>query len=176
MRRVIAAADLVLLDGDWAFQEAPLDRPPVLTTDLLAAVRDEDSWSWLAPAGPDAVERFALFSFHFPPGVDTSGFVGWLAGRLKRRLGTGVFVVCGQNSRRGGVYDHWGCPADLRGQVIEVIDELRAGPWTICNGTPEDRRVPAGAGVQATPVVPSVSSRRMSAWPACRAVSPTMCT
>ncbi len=30
--------------------------------------------------------------------------------------------------------------------------------------------------VQATPVVPSVSSRRMSAWPACRAVSSIMCT
>ena len=91
-------------------------------------VRDEDSWSWLAPAGPNAVERFALFSFHFPPGVDNSGFVGWLAGQLKRQLGTGVFVVCGQNSRRGGVYDYWGCPTHLREQAIEVIDKLRAGP------------------------------------------------
>ncbi|MHA3701197.1 DUF6196 family protein [Jatrophihabitans sp. YIM 134969] len=125
LRRVIAAADLVVLDGAWAFGESPLDRPPQLRPELVAVVRDEDSWSWLAPAGPDAVEVFALFSFHFPAGLDNSGFVGWLATELKRRLGTGVFVICGQNSGRGGVYDYWGCPHELRTEAAAVIEELR---------------------------------------------------
>ncbi|ONI87718.1 hypothetical protein ALI22I_21205 [Saccharothrix sp. ALI-22-I] len=123
--RVIAAARLGALDGDWSFFEAPLADPPTLDADTLAAVRDEDRWSWLAPANGTATERFALFSFHFPADLDNSGFVGWLATELKLRLGTGVFVVCGQNSDRGGIYDYWGCPAQLREQAAQVLHELR---------------------------------------------------
>jgi hypothetical protein len=127
LRRVIAAAQLVAFDGEWSFFEAPLPEPPALTTDLLAVVRDNDRWSWLAPASTAGGERFALFSFHFPPEVDNSGFVGWLATEFKRRLGTGVFVICGQNSGLGGIYDYWGCPAQLRAEAAQVLDELRAG-------------------------------------------------
>ncbi|KUL34264.1 DUF6196 family protein [Actinoplanes awajinensis] len=127
LRRVVAAADLVTFDGEWSFFEAPLDRPPVLTAELLAVVRDDDRWSWLAPSGASEGERFAVFSFHFPPGVDNSGFVGWLATEFKRRLGTGVFVICGQNSDRGGIYDYWGCPAQLRAEAAEVLADLRTG-------------------------------------------------
>jgi hypothetical protein len=105
LRRVIAAADFVTLDGIWCFEESPADRPPLLTADTLAVV----------------------FSFHFPDGLDNSGFVGWLATHLKARLGTGVFVVCGSNRARGGIYDYWGCPADLTSGAIEVIEGLRAG-------------------------------------------------
>ncbi len=128
LRRVIAAAELIAYDGEWSFFEAPLPEPPALTTDLLAVVRDTDRWSWLAPAGPDGGERFALFSFHFPPEMDNSGFVGWLATELKRRLGTGVVVICGRNSDRGGIYDYWGCPAQLQAEAAQALAELRAGP------------------------------------------------
>lgn len=114
------------MEGDWSFREAPLSAPPVLTSDVVAVVRDEDSWSWLAPADAAAVERLALFSFHFPLGMDNSGFVGWLATQLKQRLGTGVVVVCGQNSRRGGIYDYRGCPAELRDRVRTTILDLRS--------------------------------------------------
>jgi hypothetical protein len=125
--RVIAAAELVAFDGEWAFHEAPLAEPPVLSADVLAAVRDEERWSWLAPATEAGSERFALFSVHFPPGLDNSGFVGWLATELKRRLGTGVFVVCGQNSARGGIYDYWGCPVEVRAEAAQVLHDLRSG-------------------------------------------------
>ena len=123
--QVIAAAELVVLPGLWAFREAHLAESPQLSEQLLAVVRDEDSWSWLASATGDEPETFALFSFHFQPGLDNSGFVGWLATLLKERLGTGVFVVCGQNSARGGIYDYWGCPASLASQTVEIIRELR---------------------------------------------------
>jgi hypothetical protein len=126
LRHVIGAAELVIFDGEWEFFEAPLAQPPALTADLLAVVRDDDRWSWLAPAGAAGGERFAVFSFHFPPQVDNSGFVGWLATELKRRLGTGVFVICGQNSDRGGIYDYWGCPAQVRAEAAQVLAELRA--------------------------------------------------
>ncbi|MGW1449535.1 DUF6196 family protein [Micromonospora sp. NPDC002411] len=128
LRRVIAAAELVMFDGEWSFFEAPLTQPPALTADLLAVVRDEDRWSWLAPGGATDGERFAVFSFHFPPDVDNSGFVGWLATEFKRRLGTGLFVICGHNSDRGGIYDYWGCPAQVRAEVVQVLGELRAVP------------------------------------------------
>ncbi|MFI6522925.1 DUF6196 family protein [Spirillospora sp. NPDC050679] len=129
LRRVIAQADLVVHDGVWCFEESPADRPPALTADTLAVVRDEQSWSSLVPLAPghEDVERFGIFSFHFPAGLDNSGFVGWLAGRLKARLGTGVFVVCGSNRDRGGIYDYWGCPVDLLDEAVAVVEELRAG-------------------------------------------------
>jgi Family of unknown function (DUF6196) len=131
LRRVIAAAELVVHDGLWYFQESPASSPPSLSARTLAVVRDEDSWSALVPLTdepPDPVERFGVFSFHFPPGVDNSGFVGWLATHLKRRLGTGVFVVCGSNRARGGIYDYWGCPHSLLPQAVAVVKELSRPP------------------------------------------------
>jgi hypothetical protein len=65
-----------------------------------------------------------LFRFHFPEGADNSGFVGWLATRLKLRFGTGVFVTCGQHRRDGGIFDYWGVPALLAAEVIREIERL----------------------------------------------------
>ncbi|MEJ3749047.1 DUF6196 family protein [Actinomycetes bacterium KLBMP 9797] len=129
LRRVLAAAELVVLDGVWYFQESPASSPPALSARTLAVVRDEDSWSALVPlteTPPGPVERFGIFSFHFPPAVDNSGFVGWLATHLKRSLGTGVLVVCGSNSARGGIYDYWGCPHDLLAEAVAVVKRLSA--------------------------------------------------
>ncbi|HET6359481.1 DUF6196 family protein [Streptomyces sp. NPDC002659] len=127
LQRVLAEAEFVIQEGIWSFEEFPADRPPALTADTLAVVRDADSWCRLVPATGDggAAERFGIFSFHFPDGADNSGFVGWLATHLKARLGTGVFVVCGSNRGRGGIYDYWGCPADLTAEAIRVVAELR---------------------------------------------------
>jgi hypothetical protein len=129
LRRVIAEADLVVHDGAWCFEESPADRPPTLTRETLAVVRDEESWSRLVPLSRqgDGVECFGIFSFHFAGPADNSGFVGWLATRLKAELGTGVFVVCGSNRARGGIYDYWGCPLDLLDRALAVVRTLRAG-------------------------------------------------
>jgi hypothetical protein len=127
LRAVIGRAELQVFDGDWSFFETAIDEPPALSTDVLAVVRDESSWSALRRADDaDGVtrERFGLVSFHFPDGADNSGFVGWLATELKSRLGTGVFVVCGSNSAQGGIYDYWGYPAELREGILAAIRDL----------------------------------------------------
>jgi hypothetical protein len=130
LRRVIAAATFETLAGVWRFEESTIARPPALTDDTLAVVRDETSWSRLIPAAAagadEGVELFGVFSFHFPHGLDNSGFVGWLATHLKTALGTGVFVVCGSNQTQGGIYDYWGCPIDLVEDAFEVVRALRA--------------------------------------------------
>ncbi|KUJ65779.1 hypothetical protein ACZ90_43550 [Streptomyces albus subsp. albus] len=127
LRRVLGAADMVVHDGTWCFRETPLSTPPALSAETLAVVRDSESWSALVPCADETrdVERFGIFSFHFPSGMDNSGFVGWLATHLKRSLGTGVFVVCGSNRNRGGIYDYWGCPSDLLPQAVAAVDKLR---------------------------------------------------
>ncbi|MEH6415962.1 DUF6196 family protein [Pseudomonas sp. CGJS7] len=126
LRGVIAAADLVWHPGAYAFYEFPKRALPADALDgSLAAVCDEEVWSVLRPAVAPAAETFALFSFHFRDGEDNSGFVGWLASELKRRLGTGVLVVCGQNSRRGGIFDYWGVPESMRAQVMAEVEQLR---------------------------------------------------
>ncbi|MES9539954.1 DUF6196 family protein [Actinomadura sp. NPDC000600] len=129
LRHVIAMADLVVHDGVWCFEESPADRPPPLDGDTLAVVRDGESWSRLVPLTREHrdVERFGIFSFHFPADLDNSGFVGWLATRLKTELGTGVFVICGSNRDRGGIYDYWGCPIDLLDDATAAIRALRNG-------------------------------------------------
>lgn len=128
LRRVIAQADVLVHDGVWCFEESPIDQPPVLTGDTLAMVRDDQSWSRLVPLTQEHehIEHFGIFSFHFPAELDNSGFVGWLASQLKVRLGTGVFVICGSNRARGGIYDYWGCPIDLLDDAIAVVEALRA--------------------------------------------------
>ncbi|MBI2518132.1 MAG: hypothetical protein HYV95_14600 [Opitutae bacterium] len=126
LRRVIAAAEVVFLPGDYAFTEFPAAQFPAHLADrALALVRDDTVWCALHPATGGEAERFAVFRFHFPAQMDNSGFVGWLASHLKNRLGTGVMVVCGQNSAHGGIFDYWGVPVALRIEVEREIALLR---------------------------------------------------
>jgi Family of unknown function (DUF6196) len=99
--------------------------PGHLLTKAIAFVRDENVWSALVPSASSKQEQFVIFSFHFPASLDNSGFVGWLASHLKEKTGTGVFVVCGQNSQRGGVFDYWGAPLSVATQVIDEVRRLR---------------------------------------------------
>jgi len=123
--KVIARAEFVFFEGIFAFEEFPLsDFPHHATPEVLAFVRDDKVWSQLIPSRDATKELFSIFCFHFADGLDNSGFVGWLATHLKQTLGTGVFVVCGQNSHRGGIFDYWGCPAQLGSQVKGAIENL----------------------------------------------------
>lgn len=128
LRRVIAAASFRPYDGVFAFEEFPArDFPRQTVRNALAIVRDEDVWSALMPvtAAPNR-ESFAVFAFHFADGLDNSGFVGWLASHLKAVLGTGVAVVCGQNSARGGIFDYWIVPLAVAKAAVAEIERLRA--------------------------------------------------
>ncbi len=124
--RVLAASEFVVYDKPYAFVETTVDEfPAQLLPTALAFVRDEDVWSALVPSTDLADERFILFGFHFTPGLDNSGFVGWLASHLKAVVGTGVMVVCGQNSQRGGIFDYWGAPIEVAEAVIAEVRRLR---------------------------------------------------
>ncbi len=138
LREVIRRATLQVYDGAYAFDEFPLalfgaNADP----SALALVRDDRVWSQLRPASPSDREKFAVWRFHFPPDVDNSGFVGWLASALKAKFGTGVFVTCGSNSSHGGIFDYWGVPADLAGPVIQEIKDLTRAPHH-GNGAPRN--------------------------------------
>ena len=125
--RVIAEAELEIFEGHYAYEEFPLkDFQANLTDTALAYVRDQEVWSQLVPSEDRAKEIFTLIGFHFKPDLDNSGFVGWLATRLKQKLGTGVFVVCGQNSGKGGIFDYWGCPHELGNAFLEEVHFLIA--------------------------------------------------
>jgi hypothetical protein len=128
LERVIRQSRLTVYDMPYVFEEFPravLNER--IKSDALALVRDDAVWSQLVPSDDPAMERFAVWRFHFPAGADNSGFVGWLASRLKAKFGTGVFVVCGQNSKDGGIFDYWGCPWSLRNDVISDIRALVSG-------------------------------------------------
>ena len=122
----IAIAELLRGSARYAFDEFPADDfASAAREDALALVRDNEVWSQLVPSSESSGEIFAVFSFHFDDCTDNSGFVGWLATHLKTKLGTGVFVTCGQNANRGGIFDYWGCPMELAEEVIREINELR---------------------------------------------------
>jgi hypothetical protein len=128
LRRVVAEAALDTFPGAWWFDELPLAAFPArVRPDAVALVRDRDCWSQLVPVRPEdaPAERVRLWCFHFPAGLDNSGFVGWLASRIKRETGSGVMVVCGHNSARGGIYDYWGCPESAADGVLAVVGALR---------------------------------------------------
>jgi Family of unknown function (DUF6196) len=125
--RVLFESQLVVYKGSYAFVEVNASRFPVeLVPNALAFVRDEDVWSALVPSSTPEHEKFVIFSFHFAQGLDNSGFVGWLASHLKARLGTGIMVICGQNSLRGGIFDYWGAPLSVAYQVIAEVQRLKA--------------------------------------------------
>jgi hypothetical protein len=128
LRGVIQETRLAVYNDPYAFEEFPIaafkERADV---SALALVRDDQVWSQLVKAHAKSPEPFAVWRFHFPDGADNSGFVGWLASHLKTRFGTGVFVVCGQNSGDGGIFDYWGCPWELREAILGEIGSLVAG-------------------------------------------------
>lgn len=128
LRRVIRFARMEFLPGSYRFVEEPIaQRPLTLRNDALAAVRDDAVWSQLIPCSDQSEDSFAVFRFHFPEDLDNSGFVGWLASHLKHLFGTGVFVVCGQNSRDGGIFDYWGVPLELAAAVRDELAALNSG-------------------------------------------------
>jgi hypothetical protein len=120
--RVIARARFIIHGGTYAFKELPLDDFP--GEPILGRWRTCGTTRYVAsssrPTTPSA-ELFKVFGFHFEGIEDNSGFVGWLASYLKRELGAGLFVVCGHNSKRGGIFDYWGCPAELAEPVTRQI-------------------------------------------------------
>ena len=122
----MAEAELLIYDEPYVFAEVTVEQFPFHhIDDALAFVRDSNVWSALVPQQQQQQEAFCLFSFHFPPNLDNSGFVGWLASHLKATVGTGVFVVCGQNSTRGGIFDYWGAPLSVADQVLKEVKLLR---------------------------------------------------
>ncbi|CAB3770898.1 hypothetical protein GQ57_22565 [Burkholderia sp. MSh2] len=128
LRRVMTESRLRVYSGTYAFVEFPLDQfPAAVRADALALVRDDNVWSQLVPSDGSQKERFGIFRFHFPAGADNSGFVGWLASHLKNRFGTGLFVTCGQNQADGGIFDYWGVPETLAGEVVEEVKRLVSG-------------------------------------------------
>jgi hypothetical protein len=131
LRRVLAAAHMQVEDEPYVFAQTPVaDFPAHWLPHAKAFVRDHEVWSALIPAriAPEqsgSLELFRVLSFHFDASIPNSGFVGWLATSLKRALGTGVFVVCGDNPRAGGIFDYWGVPWVLGDQAIAKLHELK---------------------------------------------------
>jgi len=124
--QVIAQADFKVYEPAFIFEEFPLaEFHSKVQSESLALVRDEQVWSQLIRAEESSAgELFKIFSFHFTENLDNSGFVGWLATHLKQKIGTGVFVVCGQNSERGGIFDYWGCPLEVTENVLQEVNSL----------------------------------------------------
>jgi hypothetical protein len=127
LRGVIRKAEFVIVEGTWRFDEfEAAEFVSAANQKALTLVRDGERWSQLVPASAPQGEMLAVWMFHFPGGADNSGFVGWLASEIKKRTGSGVAVVCGQNSLRGGIFDYWMCPVEASGEVLRVIGELRS--------------------------------------------------
>jgi hypothetical protein len=138
LREVIRKSTVQIYDGAFAFDEFPLALFDTRADpSALALVRDDRVWSQLRVAGRRDRETFAVWRFHFPPGVDNSGFVGWLASALKAKFGTGVFVTCGSNSSEGGIFDYWGVPIELADPVLQEIRNLTRAPSPV-DGTETD--------------------------------------
>jgi len=122
---VLSHAEIKIYEEEYAFEEfAKKNFPLKAKSDALALVRDGEVWSQLVRSEHLTKERFKIIRFYFKEALDNSGFIGWLASHLKHKIGTGVFVICGQNRGHGGIYDYWGYPLDAAESVIEEIQNL----------------------------------------------------
>jgi hypothetical protein len=121
LRNVMRAAHVVHLDGRWCFRRFRGSAPP----GALATVNDDAGWCALVPGTDGVAALYGLTRTTFPPTIDNSGFVGWLATAIKQRTGSGVFVVCGDNPQRGGIFDYLGYPVEVVDAVRGLINELR---------------------------------------------------
>ncbi len=122
--KVLKSAKFRIYETPYYFKETSVN-DFYFDPKALAMVKDEEVWSYLIPIGNTQTENFKIFSFHFKDGLDNSGFVGWLASKIKEELGSGLFVVCGQNSKKGGIFDYWGCPIEIADDVLSFINKLK---------------------------------------------------
>lgn len=123
--RVLALAEIKIYEEEYAFEEFAKEEFALKAkSEALAFVRDEEVWSQIVPSKGLTKQRYKIFKFYFKEILDNSGFIGWLATHLKCKIGTGVFVICGQNSNYGGIYDYWGCPIEVAESVIKEIENL----------------------------------------------------
>ncbi|MBO0324249.1 hypothetical protein J0X14_18205 [Muricauda sp. CAU 1633] len=122
---VLKTSTLRIYETPYYFKETSVD-DFYFDPEALAMVKDEEVWSYLIPMESPQNENFKIFSFHFKDGLDNSGFVGWLASSIKEELGSGLFVVCGQNSKKGGIFDYWGCPIEIADEVLGFINKLKS--------------------------------------------------
>lgn len=120
---VLSSSQLKIFEGAYYFKETPINNFN-FEPRALAMVRDGEVWSYLVPTKSNTTENFKIFSFHFKDNLDNSGFVGWLASKIKHKTGSGLFVVCGQNSSKGGIFDYWGCPIEVADEVVKCIKGL----------------------------------------------------
>jgi len=127
----IAAARFDALAEPYAWQRVEAAAPPPVAA--LALVRDGAAWSALHPVATGAAGAYRILAFRFAEGSNASGFVAWLAARLKQEAGTGAMVVCGFDARATpalwqtslGLFDYWGCPWDRGDDVIALVERLR---------------------------------------------------
>jgi hypothetical protein len=124
LRGVFQRSRFDWLPGRWTFREGDLPAE----TASLARIRDHEKLSALSPDSPEhsGGDRFAVFRVVLPAGEDDSGFVGWLSSRIKARTGSGVFVICGHDRERGGVFDYYGVPVVAADDVRRVIEPDRS--------------------------------------------------
>lgn len=124
LKIVLKTSNFKVFEEAYYFKEISLDKFQY-DPNALAMVKDDEVWSLLVPVERDGTENFKIFSFHFKEGLDNSGFVGWLATKIKEKFGSGIFVICGQNSNQGGIFDYNGCPIEMADEIINFIHELR---------------------------------------------------
>lgn len=126
LRRVIRETSLEWLPGAWRYVEEDPGQ------EALAMVVADGQQSWLTPSrGADEPERLNVFRARFLPEAENSGFVGWLASKIKSATGSGVVVVCGYDHVKGGVFDYWGVPElispSVRALLVGLSQSFGAG-------------------------------------------------
>jgi hypothetical protein len=128
---VIAAARFEALSQPYAWQK--VSKSSRFPATALAVVRDGSAWCALAPVPRDAAGAYRILVFHFAERSNASGFVAWLAGIMKKKVGTGAMVVCGFDARATsalwqtslGLFDYWGCPWGRGDEVVALVERLR---------------------------------------------------
>lgn len=123
LRRVFRMSTLEWLPGLWGYFEPDESSD---NRDWIAVIRDGARLSALRPSDATTSERFGVVRVVLPPGEDDSGFVGWLASRVKGSTGSGLFVICGYNRARGGVFDYYGVPEAAISSVRILLERLDA--------------------------------------------------
>jgi hypothetical protein len=123
LRRLFRDCSAEWLPGLWSFIEG---EQALRRDGSIAVVRDGAQASALVPATDDG-GQFAVFRVVLPRDADDSGFVGWLCSRIKASTGSGLFVICGHNEARGGVYDYYGVPAAVVDEVQDLLARLVRG-------------------------------------------------
>jgi hypothetical protein len=119
---VLKQSEFVEFDELYYFKQ--FEETPNLENNALSYIRNGNYWTGLIEAEDDRTENYKIFCFKVNTTSNNSGFLGWMATEIKKKLGISIIVFCSHCPTTDKDILYIGCSSLYGNQVKNFIETL----------------------------------------------------